>query len=486
MKRITLSIALLSAGLTYNFAHAQLAEKKGVTIEDINKHINDLAQKNDETSKSQMIIEAKALGNSKNEQFVNLGARIYEFIGKEEEAERIKSSILKKFPKGLKARTEALKAVFENEEDSFNVVEKKYNEWLKKYPSANFDNKNQEIYNQALAEIAIRSYKNDATQQGNAYVQQLQKATSFPYYAINIAKSLIKANKYQEALPIIESAYEKASQDQSRQGKYTVSELIPLYAVALSKTKQTDRAVVLLENYAKTAPLTAETTEILADGYIQQGKSLDAFLITSNFIKSNGDNEVLSKKLEHLYNQLNNNKGDYNTYATDLKRQMNEATIAKYKSEMIKKEAPNFSLTNMKGETVSLKDLKGKVVILDFWATWCGPCKVSFPGMQAAVNKFKDDNEVEFLFIDTWQQEKNYKEVVEKFITDNKYTFNVLFDEMKDRAKATTTAYGVNGIPHKVVIDKEGFIRFESSGGSSDIEKIVNEMTAKIDLAKKG
>jgi hypothetical protein len=62
----------------------------------------------------------------------------------------------------------------------------------------------------------------------------------------------------------------------------------------------------------------------------------------------------------------------------------------------------------------------------------------------------------------------------------------VLFDEMKDRSKATTTAYGVRGIPHKVVIDKEGFIRFEASGSGSDIDKIVAELDTKIELAKQG
>ena len=93
---------------------------------------------------------------------------------------------------------------------------------------------------------------------------------------------------------------------------------------------------------------------------------------------------------------------------------------------------------------------------------------------------------MEFLFINTWQNEKNYDELVRNFIKDNDYTFHVLFDEMKDRAKSTTTAYGVKGIPHKVVIDKEGFIRFESSGGTADIEKIVNEMETKIELARRG
>src|SRR5690606_1766890 len=171
-------------------------------------------------------------------------------------------------------------------------------------------------------------------------------------------------------------------------------------------------------------------------------------------------------------------------YAAGLNARIKNALKAKYKTEMVERDAPGFTLTNMQGETVSLDDYRGKIVILDFWATWCGPCIMSFPGMQAAVNKYADDPNVEFLFINTWQSEDNYKELVTNFINENNYTFHVVYDEMKDRDKATVTAYGVRGIPTKVFIDPEGKIRFQSAGGSANVDVVVGEMEAKIELIK--
>lgn len=486
MKRITLSVAVLAASLAFNPANAQMATQKGVILTDIMKHINNLLSQENEESKKQLAIELKALIESKNEEFVLMGARVYEFSNNKEAAEKANALLLKKFPKGIKARQNSFDTIFGNKETPLNTVEKNYNEWLKKFPPSNFNSNNQEIYNQALAKMATFCYENGASQQGNDYILQLENVPTFSNLAISISRNLMRVNKNQDLLFVSEKAFNHASNDKSKTGEFNLPLMTPIYASALNLNNQPAKAITILENFAQTKPLNLESTNILVDAYTKQAKPLDAFITISNFIRLNGNNEELGKKLEKLYIQLNGSTDNYNTYLASLKQQFNDISIAKYKSEMIKKEAPNFSLVNMKGETVSLKDLRGKVVILDFWATWCGPCKMSFPGMQASVNKFQNDKEVEFLFIDTWQREDNYKELVDKFITDNKYTFNVLFDEMKDRPKSTTTAYGVRGIPHKVIIDKEGFIRFESSGGIADVEKIVNEMSAKIELAKKG
>lgn len=111
------------------------------------------------------------------------------------------------------------------------------------------------------------------------------------------------------------------------------------------------------------------------------------------------------------------------------------------------------------------------MVVLDFWATWCGPCKASFPKMQGLVEKYKDKN-VQFLFVNTWEKGKDeevYKNV-SKFITDKKYPFNVLLDS---KAQVVEN-YKIDGIPTRIVIDKDGKI-LVSDYSDTDIAAIIDE-----------
>ncbi|MEW6193848.1 MAG: TlpA disulfide reductase family protein [Bacteroidota bacterium] len=176
----------------------------------------------------------------------------------------------------------------------------------------------------------------------------------------------------------------------------------------------------------------------------------------------------------------NGNEKGYDKYLEQFESKVKEKIVTKLKKEIIKETAPQFSLVDLDGNNISLSQLKGKIIVLDFWATWCGPCKASFPGMQRAVNKFANDNDVKFLFISTYQTEKNKKEVVTNFITGNKYPFHVLLDENNEVAKS----FYVTNIPTKIIIDKEGNIRFKSVGFSGTTEHLVAEISEMIRLLK--
>lgn len=175
---------------------------------------------------------------------------------------------------------------------------------------------------------------------------------------------------------------------------------------------------------------------------------------------------------------------DRGTFQIDSIQLKSQELKDKFRKELIEKEAPSFELVNMKGEIVRLEDYRGKILVLDFWATWCGPCVISLPGMQAAVDKYENDPEVEFLFINAVEIDENYKGLVERLMIEKGFTFNVVFDEMVVREKATYTAYDIKKIPAKFFIDQKGVIRFESFGGTDDIEKIVDEVDARIALIR--
>ncbi len=169
----------------------------------------------------------------------------------------------------------------------------------------------------------------------------------------------------------------------------------------------------------------------------------------------------------------------YGKYMLELEADAEAAHRKKLKEKMINDPAPEFSLVDLNGKEVSLKSLKGKVVVLDFWATWCGPCKASFPGMQKALNQYASNSEVAFLFVNSWESGKEKKKTAGDFIQKNNYSFQVLMDE-KDEVIAK---YGVEGIPTKFIIDKNGQIRFKSVGYSGNNEALIKELSMMIEMA---
>jgi thiol-disulfide isomerase/thioredoxin len=133
-----------------------------------------------------------------------------------------------------------------------------------------------------------------------------------------------------------------------------------------------------------------------------------------------------------------------------------EKSAAQIKKKFGTTKAEMFTLKNLDGQTVSMSQFKNKIIVLDFWATWCVPCKASFPKLQETINKYKNDTDVVFLTINTWENARpeEKSENVEDFIKKNHYTFNVLLDKNNQ----VVEQYKIKSVPTKVIIDKKSDI----------------------------
>lgn len=143
-----------------------------------------------------------------------------------------------------------------------------------------------------------------------------------------------------------------------------------------------------------------------------------------------------------------------------------EATLAK-----VGDQAPDFSFTSQSGKTTKLSDLKGKVVWINFFATWCPPCRQELPHLQKEVyNKLKNNPQFELIILGrehTWEE-------INKFTSDNK--FDMPFYPDMDRK--AFSLYAQQNIPRNFIIDKEGKVAVSSTGFT---EKEFDEIVDKVE-----
>lgn len=144
-----------------------------------------------------------------------------------------------------------------------------------------------------------------------------------------------------------------------------------------------------------------------------------------------------------------------------------EKTIESYTKKLKSVPEVDFTLSDLNGRQWKLSSLKGKVVLLNFWATWCGPCQMEMPGFQKMFERFGENSDVIVLAVASTslegQSAQASKDSVSKFIKDQKFTFPVLFDE----DGSVWGKYQQEGIPANYIIDKQGNVRMLVSGAFS-------------------
>lgn len=212
------------------------------------------------------------------------------------------------------------------------------------------------------------------------------------------------------------------------------------------------------------------------------GQKEKAYGLLTTLARKGKSTLAMNTLLKKLYTEKKGSDAGFDAYFSELQQNVQVVLKKELQEKMLDKEAADFSLKDLSGKRVSLSDFRGKVVVLDFWATWCVPCMASFPAMKKMVEKHP---EVVFLFIATQEKKENALTRVKTFITGKKYPFHVLMDEPRTDGKGfkTVSDYKPQGIPAKVIIDGKGRQRFLTTGFSTDTE-LINELEAMIAIAK--
>jgi len=145
-------------------------------------------------------------------------------------------------------------------------------------------------------------------------------------------------------------------------------------------------------------------------------------------------------------------------------------------------DAPAFQLEDMDGEKYSLESYRGKVVILNFWATWCPPCRREIPSMEALRQAFKDEA-FAILAINEWETEDHVFAFMGQLPVEP--GFPILFDLDSEVAQS----FGVKGLPTTLLLDTQGKIVYRAVGGRDfdhpEVKKIIRELLPDAGRAQK-
>jgi len=417
-------------------------------------------------------------------------------------ADSIETVIQKLFPKGTFLRFKAYQKInqIRNSEDRNKVV----NQFLADFPNDATVQASQKYLYDNISKMLFAYYFETKDYQSilkllptmnfasinDCYHQDISKAL----YIKSVEPAVIETM----AVPMIRLMQEKVNDMSYMQGIYWS----PNQATENAKTQLNNELVIQIRMFSMLNKYkeVLECFELLPAEKRYEKASINDIHITAlealnkpvievlkNAARANALSEKATAKLKDWYLKEGKKEADFPAFLEQLKKENNsEEQIVL----MTPVKAPAIDVLTTDGKPKQLVLDSGKIIVIDFWATWCGPCKKAFPAMQQLVNNYKDDKNVEFYFISTQENKEGYKKEAIAYLKEKGYKLDAYFDLVKKDGGTNNASFSnyakifkSSGIPRKVVI-KNGQIRFTSEGFSGNPGQLVDELTGVINALK--
>lgn len=207
-------------------------------------------------------------------------------------------------------------------------------------------------------------------------------------------------------------------------------------------------------------------------------------------IAANAASPFMLNRIGEIYKETHPDMKGFDAYLESFKPDSEKNEIQKFvKSQMLNVKYTPFVLEDLNGNVVKSSDWAGKIIVIDFWATWCKPCISALPGMQIVVDKYANDPKVDFFFVGTMQN-GDYKEKTSTFIKKEGFRLKFLLDGINPDTGEQSMVFSKfakifnsSGIPRKIIL-KDGYLRYSSEGYSGSASKLADEISYAIELLK--
>ena len=277
--------------------------------------------------------------------------------------------------------------------------------------------------------------------------------------------------------PSTKPAYQ-SRKEWRKQLSSTLGAILDTYGCGLLKMEKSAEAEPVLEEACSRSDSSDfDMNGRLVESYAANGKFERALSFARLCVQLGRSDSTFIAHYKAVYKSAKGSAAGFEKELLLAKDLARKTLRAKLEAGRLNMPVPPTAFHTLDGKKIELASFKGKIVIVDFWATWCGPCKSSFPFLQKMYEKYRKNRSVTFLAANVWERVRpeDRSALVREFITANHYTFPVVLDSN------STPSFAVDGIPTKYILDGDGKIQFKSVGFDGG-EAMTEELSLQIEI----